>query len=169
MCICCCCSVIKSCLTFVTLWAVACQAPLSMGFSRQEYWSGLPFPSPGDLTNLEVKHVSSASPELAGGFFTNEPLGKPTHAYMALEYSQACFAYLKAVVQWDLSCWWAEELSHIQECTDSAGHIMSSPIDMSGRVQAVLPITEVPEPGKVLSLAFYHYKHFCSTVHLQTA
>ena len=39
----------KSCPTFVTLWTMAFQAPLSMGFSRQEYWSGLPFPSPGDL------------------------------------------------------------------------------------------------------------------------
>ena len=41
--------VTKSCPTLVTPWTVACQAPLSMGFSRQEYWSGLPFPSPGDL------------------------------------------------------------------------------------------------------------------------
>ena len=41
--------VTKSCLTFATTWTVECQAPLSMGFSRQEYWSGLPFPSPGDL------------------------------------------------------------------------------------------------------------------------
>ena len=42
--------VAKSCRTLATPWIVACQAPLSMGFSRQEYWSGLPFPSPGDLT-----------------------------------------------------------------------------------------------------------------------
>ena len=41
--------VAKSCPTLATPWTVACQAPLSMGFSRQEYWSGLPFPSPGDL------------------------------------------------------------------------------------------------------------------------
>ena len=41
--------VIKSYLTLATPWTVACQAPLSMGFSRQEYWSVLPFPSPGDL------------------------------------------------------------------------------------------------------------------------
>ena len=44
--------VAKSCLTLATLWTVAHQAPLSMGFSREEYWSGLPFPSPGDLLNL---------------------------------------------------------------------------------------------------------------------
>ena len=45
--------VAKSCLTLVTLWIVACQTPLSMGFSRQEYWSGLLFPFPGDLPTQE--------------------------------------------------------------------------------------------------------------------
>ena len=52
-------SVIQSCL-FVTLWAVAHQAPLSMGFFRQEHWSGLLFPSPGDLPNPETEPVSPA-------------------------------------------------------------------------------------------------------------
>ena len=47
--------VAKSCLTFVTPWTVACQAPLSMGFPRQEYWSGLPFPSPGNLPYPGIK------------------------------------------------------------------------------------------------------------------
>ena len=42
---------------FATLWTVAQQVPLPMGFSRQEYWSGLPFPSPGDLPNPEIEHV----------------------------------------------------------------------------------------------------------------
>ena len=50
-------------------------SPLSMGFSRQEYWTGLPFPSPGDLPNSGIKHVSPASPALAGGFFTTERPG----------------------------------------------------------------------------------------------
>ena len=45
----------KSCPTLVTPWTVACQAPLSMGFSRQEYWSVLPFPSPGDLPDSGIK------------------------------------------------------------------------------------------------------------------
>ena len=66
--------VIKSCLTLVTPWTVACQAPLSMGFPRQEYWSGFPFPSPGDFPDPGIKPTS---PALAGGFFTVEPLGKP--------------------------------------------------------------------------------------------
>ena len=47
--------VTNSCLTLATPRMVACQAPLSMGFSRQEYWSGLPFPSPGDLPNLGIE------------------------------------------------------------------------------------------------------------------
>ena len=88
---------------------------------------------------------------------------------MGLKYSQACFAYLKAAVQWNLSCWSAEELSRIQERADSGKHIASSQIHVSGHAHAVLPITKVPEPGKVLPLAFYYYKCFCSPVHLQTA
>ena len=59
----------------MTLWTIVHQAPLSMGFSRQEHWSGLPFPSPGDLSNPGIKH---ASPALAGEFFTAEPPGSPT-------------------------------------------------------------------------------------------
>ena len=59
---------------FAIPWTVAHQIPLSMGFPRQEYWSGLPFPSPGDLPNPGTE---LASPALAGRFFTNEPPGKP--------------------------------------------------------------------------------------------
>ena len=55
---------------FVTSWTVACQAPLSMGFSRQEYWRGLPFPPPGDLPDSGIKPASLVSLELAGRFFT---------------------------------------------------------------------------------------------------
>ena len=55
-------------------WTVACQAPLSMEFSRQEYHHGLPFSSLGDLPNPGIE---PASPALAGGFFTTEPPGKP--------------------------------------------------------------------------------------------
>ena len=55
---------------FATLWTVAHQAPLSMKFSRQEYWSGLPFPPPGDLPDPGIEPASLISPALAGGFFT---------------------------------------------------------------------------------------------------
>ena len=50
-------------------WSVACQAPLPMAFSGQESWSGLPFPSPGDLSDPGIEPVSLASPALAGAFF----------------------------------------------------------------------------------------------------
>ena len=60
----------------VTPWTIACWAPLCMEFSRQEYWSGLPFPTPGDLPNPETEPVSPAS---AGQFFTTEPPGKPCY------------------------------------------------------------------------------------------
>ena len=52
--------VAKSYLTLATPWTIACQAPLSMGFSRQEYWSGLPFPSPGDLPDPGIEPGSPA-------------------------------------------------------------------------------------------------------------
>ena len=55
---------------FATLWTVACQAPLSMGFSMQEYWSGLPCSPPRDLPNLRIKPESLMSPALTGRFFT---------------------------------------------------------------------------------------------------
>ena len=70
----------------VTPWAVTCQAPLSTGFFKQEYWSELPFPPPGYLPDPRIKPMSPASPPLAGGFFTTEPPGKPlstrTHTFL---------------------------------------------------------------------------------------
>ena len=56
---------------FATPWTVACQPPLSMKFSRQDCWSGLPFPSPGDLCNPGIEPPSLVSPTLAGRFFTS--------------------------------------------------------------------------------------------------
>ena len=77
-----CCLVTKLCLTLCDPWTVAHQVPLSMGFSRQEYWIGLPFPSPGDLLDPGIKPMSLESPTLAGGFFTTVPLGKPLPIYI---------------------------------------------------------------------------------------
>ena len=65
--------VTKSYLTLATQWTVATQVPLSTGFSRQEYWSGLPFTSSGDLPNPGTKPTT---PALAGRFFTTELPGK---------------------------------------------------------------------------------------------
>ena len=68
-------AVAQSCPTlFVTPWTAAHQAPLSMEFSRQEYWSGLPFPPPGVLLDAGIEHVSLT---LAGGFFITESAGEP--------------------------------------------------------------------------------------------
>ena len=58
---------------FVTVWTIVLQAPLSMGFSRQEYWSGLSCPPPRNLPDPGIEPTSA----LAGGFFTSEPPGKP--------------------------------------------------------------------------------------------
>ena len=64
------CSVVSDSLRFQ-------QALLSMEFSRQGYWSGLPFPSPGDLPDPRIESMTSASPALTGGFFTTEAYRKP--------------------------------------------------------------------------------------------
>ena len=64
---------------FATLWTVAHQAPPSMGFSRQEYWSELPFPSPGDLPDPRIK---PRSPTLQADALTSEPPGKPIYVYI---------------------------------------------------------------------------------------
>ena len=60
---------------FAIPWTVAHQTPLSMEFSRQEYWSGLPFTPPGDLPDPGIHSISSVFPALAGGFFTTVPPG----------------------------------------------------------------------------------------------
>ena len=67
-------AVAQSCPTLVTLWTVACQAPLSMRFSRQEYWSGLPFPSPGDLPDPGIE---PRPPALQADSFPTELQRKP--------------------------------------------------------------------------------------------
>ena len=68
------CLVTQSCLTHANLWTVAHQAPLSMEFLRQEYWSGLPLPPPGDPLDLGTECLL---PLLVGGFITSEPPEKP--------------------------------------------------------------------------------------------
>ena len=76
---------------------VACQALLSMGFSRQEYWSGSSFPSPGDLHNPGIKPLSRA---LAGRFFTTEPPGKPSQF-------PGTATKLWILTSWPFPFWWS--------------------------------------------------------------
>ena len=77
---------------FVTPRTVAHQAPLSMEFSRQEYWSGLPFPPPGALSNPGIEPVSLVSPALVSGFFTTAPLGSPRKVLEIIKW-QICSEY----------------------------------------------------------------------------
>ena len=69
---------------FATLWTIACQAPLSMGFSRQKSWSELPFPPPGDLPDPGIEPTS---PAFASRLFTREPLGSPSQHYIVKQLS----------------------------------------------------------------------------------
>ena len=86
MCVCVCvcvCVCMLSCVQlFVTTRTVAYQALLSIGFSRQEYWSGLPFPPLGNLPDPGMEPESPASPVIAGIFFTTAPPGKPLNGSM---------------------------------------------------------------------------------------
>ena len=75
--------VAKSCLTLCHGFYVAHQTPLSVGFPRQEYWSGLPFPPLQDLPDPGIKAMSPLTPALAGEFFTTGPPGMPD--YMGTE------------------------------------------------------------------------------------
>ena len=80
---------------FATLWTVACQAPLSMGFSRQklECWSALPSPSPGDLPKPVIEPASLQSPALADGLFTTVLPGKPHLVYLRLHNPRTVSSY----------------------------------------------------------------------------
>ena len=73
----CLCACAQLCLTLCDTWTIACQAPLSMEFSRQAHWSGLSFPTPLDLPNPGIEPMPLASPSMAGRFFTTVPPGKP--------------------------------------------------------------------------------------------
>ena len=78
---------------FVTPWTVACQAPLSKGFFRQEYWSGLPFPSPGDLPDPGIEPTSwieSGSSILQADALPSKPPGKPLWGHRVQESRSCC-------------------------------------------------------------------------------
>ena len=85
-----CAGVLSRVLLFVTPWTVAHQAPLSMGFSRQEYWSGLPFSPPGGLPDPGA-NLHLLSPALASGVFTTVPPGSPRNRHTTvLLYESKC-------------------------------------------------------------------------------
>ena len=91
--------------TFATSWTVDFQVPLFMGFPRQEYWSGLPFPPPGDVPNPEIRPSSSA---LAGEFFITEPPGKPMFSHCSVgrrQWHPTQYSCLENPM--DGGAWWA--------------------------------------------------------------
>ena len=96
-----------------TLWTVACQVPLSMLlFSRQECWSGLPWPPPGDLPNPGIKPVSPVTSYIAGEFFTTEPQGKAQGSHKETQssylpwYPSAAFHEKFSQRLWDKATVW---------------------------------------------------------------
>ena len=101
---------------FVTPWPVALRAPRSMGFSRQEYWSGLLFPSPGGLPDPGIKPASPVSPALASRFFTTE---SPKQLPIICHLSILCFSY------W--FCFSAAAAKSLQSCPTLCDPIDGSP------------------------------------------
>ena len=77
LCVCVCVCVLSHVLLFMTPWTIAHQDPLSLGFSRQEYWSGLPFPLPGDLLDSGIEPVSPESPALQADSLPRSDQGSP--------------------------------------------------------------------------------------------
>ena len=88
---------------FATLWIVAHKAPPSMGFSKQEYWSGLPHPSPGDLSNPGIE---PRSPSLQADALTSEPPGRPTPLGHHKASSWAPYAIQQLSTSWLFYTWW---------------------------------------------------------------
>ena len=108
------CLVAQSYLTFATPLTVACWAPLSTGFFRQEYWSGLPCPPPGDLPDPGIEPLSLASPALAGGFF----------ATSATWEAQAGFS-LAHTSSWKSLCSVLPAQLYMTSCHDNPGKVTS--------------------------------------------
>ena len=80
---------------FVTLWTVALQTSLSMGFSRQKFWSGLLFPTPGDLPDPEIKSMSCPSPKLQADSLPVSHLGSPVNFLILLSMAEPITLYNK--------------------------------------------------------------------------
>ena len=110
LCSCCavCYALLLSCVwLFVTPWTVARQAPLSMGFSRQEYWSGLPCPPPGDLPNSGIK---PRSPTLQADSLLSDPPGKPMILLNTVLF-QTCILECGSTIIFKLNVLWSWKCS----------------------------------------------------------
>ena len=144
---------------FATLWTVACQAPLSTGFSRQEYWNGLPCPAPGDIPNPGIEPMSLTSPALAGGFFTTSATWK------AWSYVSVCVCVLSVCM-----CTHAQSLSHVWLCATLWTVAYQAPLSMEFFRQGYWsglpfpPLRCLPNPGikpKSPALPLSHWESPC--------
>ena len=138
MCVCTCAQLLSCVQLFVTPWTVPHQAPLSMGFSRQEYWSGLPFPSPGHLSDPGIESVILASPALARKFFTTESPGKPP-----------CLWYSMVTLKWVL-----ESMDSFRTASDLAVWVLQA------RVMANL-VTRSLKNSNLCFLLIVYLSCFC--------
>ena len=158
---------------FVTPWTVAHQAPLCREFSRQEYWSGLPFPIPGDLPNPGIKPTSLSSPVLAGWLFTNcttleAPsclLYSPIQSLLYLLFSSvALFIYLFLIEGWLLYSIMLVSTKHQHESAIS--------LPMSLPTSTSLPPSSPSHPSRLLpslglsSLSQTENSHWLSILHM---
>ena len=99
--------------SFATPWTVACQAPLSRGFSRQEYWSGLPFPSPGDLPNPKIKPAAPALQVNSKLFFKTLQFFLLNSSFVTLGYY--CYILIRNVYQKILSLRWLDGITDLMD------------------------------------------------------
>ena len=120
------CFVLQSCLT-VTPWTVAPQAPISMGFSRQEYWSGLPFPLPGDLPDPGIELVSPVPPALQADSLPTGLLGNLFLLIFKL-YSMYSFClWIVSQNKWNITQQFVR-FSHTSACRNSSFFLVQSSI-----------------------------------------
>jgi len=117
------CCVLSRVQHFVTLWTVARQAPLSVGFSRQEYWSRLPFPSPGDLPDLRIEPRSPVSPALQGDSLLLSHRGSPQIPHLLSP--SFCESGNQAQFNWAL---WLR-ISHRLQSRCGSIHLQAHPCD----------------------------------------
>ena len=149
--------------SFETPWTVACQSSLSMGFPRQEYWSGLPFPSPEDLPNPEIE---PKFPALAGRFFTAEPPGKPlkTIVVHSLSRVQLFMTWWTAAHQASLSFTISQSLLRlmsIKSVMPSNHLILCLPILL---LPSIFPIIRVFSKESALCIRWPNYWSFCFSI-----
>ena len=130
----------------MTLWTIARQAPLSMGFSRWEYWSGLPLPSPGDLLHPGIKPSSLMSPALAGRFFTTTATWEALSTIFKSHSGDFSHKFCKVLSH---GCQeWSQDNTTAPSLFQSWSSVLRSP---EGRIQS-LPSRKLPLHSKLHSL-----------------